>query len=78
MRSVLYLSPFDPTAGSSGSAARARLILRFLAERYETHVVHLEGRNPGGRDEALAGRLASVAAVPYSEARYFLFSPALY
>ncbi len=78
MRSVLYLSLFDPMAGSSGSAARARLVLRFLAERYETHVVYLEGRDPGGRDEALAGRLASVAAVPYSEAGYFLFSPALY
>lgn len=77
-RSVLYLSPFDPTAGSSGSAVRARLILRFLAERYETHVVHLEGRDPGGRDEALAGWLASVTAVPYSEAGYFLGSPALY
>lgn len=78
MRSVLYLSPFDPTAGSSGSAVRARLILRFLAERYETHVVHLEGRDSGGRDEAVAARLASLTAVPYSEAGYFLFSPALY
>ena len=78
MTTVLYLAPFDPTVGSSGSAVRARLILRFLAERYETHVVHLEGRDSGGRDEALAGRLASLTAVPYSEAGYFLFSPALY
>ncbi|HEV2843850.1 MAG TPA: glycosyltransferase family 4 protein [Thermoanaerobaculia bacterium] len=78
MTTVLYLAPFDPTAGSSGSAVRALLILRFLAERYETHVVHLEGRDPGGRDEALAARLASLTAVPYSEAGYFVFSPALY
>ena len=62
----------------SGSAARGRLILRFLAERYETHVVHLAGRSPGRGDEELAGRLASLTVVPYSEAGYFLGSPALY
>lgn len=78
MTTVLYLSVFDPTVGSSGSAMRGRLILRFLAERYETHVVHLEGRDPGGRDEALADRLASLTSIPYSGAGYFLFSPALY
>jgi glycosyltransferase involved in cell wall biosynthesis len=77
-RSLLYLAPFDPTAPGSGSAARGRLILRFLADRYETHVVHLAGRSPGRRDEDLAGRLASRTAVPYSEAGYFLGSPALY
>lgn len=77
-RSLLYIAPFDPTAGSSGSAVRARLVLRFLAERYETHVVHLEGRHDGGRDAGLEARLASRTAVPYSEAGYFLFSPGLY
>jgi glycosyltransferase involved in cell wall biosynthesis len=77
-RSLLYLAPFNPTAGSSGSAVRARLILRFLAEHYETHVVHLEGRHDGGRDAPLVERLASQTAVPYSEAGYFLFSPSLY
>jgi glycosyltransferase involved in cell wall biosynthesis len=77
-RNVLYIAPFDPTAGSSGSAVRARLVLRFLAERYETHVVHLQGRHDGGRDAGLEGRLASRTAVPYSEAGYFLFSPGLH
>ena len=77
-RSVLYLAPFDPTVGSSGSAVRARLVLRFLAEQYETHVVHLQGRHDGGRDAGLEDRLASRTAVPYSEAGYFLFSPGLY
>lgn len=77
-RRLLYLAPFDPTAPGSGSAARGRLLLRFLADRYETHVVHLSGRSPGRRDEELAGRLASLTSVPYSEAGYFLGSPALY
>jgi glycosyltransferase involved in cell wall biosynthesis len=77
-RSLLYLTPFDPTAGSSGSAVRARLVLRFLAERYETHVVHLQGRHDGGREASLLERLASRTSVPYSEAGYFLFSPSLY
>lgn len=78
MPSLLYLAPFDPTAGSSGSAVRARLVLRFLAERYETHVVHLQGRHDGGRDAELEKGLASRTAVPYSEAGYFLGSPGLY
>jgi glycosyltransferase involved in cell wall biosynthesis len=77
-RSLLYIAPFDPTVPGSGSAARGRLILRFLADRHETHVVHLAGRSSGRRDEELAGRLASLTAVPYSEAGYFLGSPALY
>lgn len=41
-------------------------------------MVHLSGRSPGRRDEELAGRLASLTSVPYSEAGYFLGSPALY
>lgn len=57
---------------------RARLVLRFLAERYETHVVHLRGRHEGGRDASLLERLASRTSVPYSEAGYFLGSLALY
>lgn len=77
-RSVLYLAPFDPTAPDSGSAARGRLMLGFLAERYETHVVHLAGRSAGRKDEGLAGRLASLTSVPYSEVGYFLGSPGLY
>lgn len=77
-RNLLYIVPFDPTVPGSGSAARARLLLRFLSERYETHVVHLAGRSPGRRDEELAGRLASLTSVPYSEAGYFLGSPGLY
>lgn len=77
-RSVLYLAPFDPTAPDSGSTARGRLVLRFLAGRYETHVVHLAGRSVGSRDADLAGRLASLTSVPYSEAGYFLGSPSLY
>lgn len=78
-KSLLYITPFDPTVAVSGSAVRARLILRFLAEHYETHVVHLRTRSgEGWRDEGLAGRLASLTAVDYSEAGYFLFSRALY
>jgi glycosyltransferase involved in cell wall biosynthesis len=77
-RSVLYLAPFDPTAPDSGSSARGRLILRFLARRYETHVVHLAGRSGGLKDGNLAGELASLTSVPYSEAGYFLGSPSLY
>ena len=77
-RSVLYLAPFDPTVSDSGSAARGRLILRGLVERYETHVVHLKRRSAGPRDGKLAGRLASLTSVPYSEAGYFLGSPSLY
>ncbi|HEX9944578.1 MAG TPA: glycosyltransferase [Thermoanaerobaculia bacterium] len=77
MRSVLYLAPFDPTVAGSGSSARGRLVLDALSRRYETHVVHLKSRHGGERDEALAGRLASLTAVDYSNAGYFLWSPAL-
>ena len=42
------------------------------------HVIHLEGRHDEGRDAELEGRLASRAAIPYSEAGYFLGSPRLY
>lgn len=77
MRSVLYIAPFDPTAAGSGSSARARLVLDVLSRRYETHVVHLRSPHEGRRDEALAGRLASLTSVGYSRAGYFLWSASL-
>lgn len=76
-RRLLYIAPFDPTAAGSGSSARARLVLDALSRRHETHVVHLRSPHEGRREEELAGRLASLTAVEYSRAGYFLWSPAL-
>jgi glycosyltransferase involved in cell wall biosynthesis len=76
-RRLLYLASFDPTAAGSGSSARARLVLDALSRRYETHVVHLRSPHERRRDEALAGRLASLTAVEYSRMGYFVGSPAL-
>ncbi|MFL6197050.1 MAG: glycosyltransferase [Thermoanaerobaculia bacterium] len=76
-RRLLYIAPFDPTAGGSGSAARARLVLDALSRQHETHVVHLRSPHDGRRDEALVGRLASLTFVDYSRAGYFVWSPSL-
>jgi glycosyltransferase involved in cell wall biosynthesis len=77
-KSLLYLATLDPTVSTTGSTVRGRHVLRFLAERHDVHLVHMKEKHTDGRDEALLGRLASYAAVPYSGLDYFLFSRELY
>lgn len=71
---LLYLSTFNPTVTNSGTTTRAHNCLRFLADQYRVHVVHLSDPHRGNVDFELKRRLASCRSVPYSSARHFLFS----
>lgn len=80
-KSVLFLANFDPTVPGHGSAARGRLVLRFLAEHYDVHLVYFKDKAGGLADVAdlpNLGAMASVAAVEQTPVSFFLFSRAFY
>jgi glycosyltransferase involved in cell wall biosynthesis len=74
LKKCLYLAPFDPTTSSTGTTTRGRLFLRYLARRYETHLVRFLGVSEEGQDDALLDSLASVEKVDSSAWDYFVFS----
>jgi glycosyltransferase involved in cell wall biosynthesis len=80
-KSVLFLANFDPTVPGHGSATRGRLVLRFLAEHYDVHLVYFKDKGRNGTangDLASLVKMASVAAVEHTPASFFLFSRAFY
>jgi polysaccharide biosynthesis protein PslH len=80
-KSVLFLANFDPAVPGHGSATRGRLVLRFLAEHYDVHLVYFRDKGRSGApDDGLTdlAPLASVAAVEHTPASFFLFSRAFY
>lgn len=74
----MYLATFDPTISVTGTAVRGRMFLKFFAERYHTHLVHMKDKHGEGKDSTLISQLVSINSVEYSPWRYFLFSRTLY
>lgn len=77
-KSVLYLAHFDPTVTSYGTAVRGGFIVRFLAKRYDTHLVYFRDEQGLGRSEASVATLASASAVERNDRGFFLFSRSFY
>jgi polysaccharide biosynthesis protein PslH len=74
--SILYLAAFDVSRPSTGTATRGLQFLRFLAERYEVHLVYMapDDAGPMAVRPRLPDGLASVVRTPHSSVAYFLFS----